>query len=172
MSTHRDLSNQTAIEKLKELAEGAGICMMSTDLDARPIPSRPMSLQEVDANGTLWFISSKTSDKNYDLKKDAETQLFFNNDSGSEYLSVFGKAEIYTDPAHIEQHWSPAANAWFDGKDDPDVSIIGVRPLDVRYWESEHGKLVNVALMAYSAVTGEQADDGVKGKLNVGVSGE
>lgn len=60
------------------------------------------------------------------------------------------------------------ANAWFDGKTDPKVSIIGVRPKDVRYWDTKHGKLVDMALMVYSAVTGDRnADGGVEGELKL-----
>lgn len=164
-----NLSKKEAIDKLKELAEDARICMMSTNLDARPIPSRPMALQEVDENGVLWFISNKNSDKNQQLQKDAETQLYFMNRSDSEYLSIYGTVDIYTDQEHIDEHWSVMANAWFDGKKDPEVSIIGVRPKDVYYWDTKHGKLANMAMMVYSAVTNDRTvGDGVEGELIIG----
>jgi len=163
-----NLSNEQAIEKLKDLAETARICMMSTSLDNRPIPCRPMTLQEVDDKGRMWFISSKQSDKNYQLRKDAELQLTFINSGKSEYLSIYGTADIYTDQKHIDEHWSAMANAWFDGKEDDDVSIIAVSPSDIKYWDTKHGKLFDMATMAYSAITGDRSvDGGVSGKLSV-----
>lgn len=168
--SEKNYYNREAIKKLKELAEDARICMMTTNLDQRPMSSRPMSLQEVDDEGIMWFISGKNSDKNYELRKDSEVQLFFMNNGSSEYLSVFGRAEIYTDQQTIDDKWSEMANAWFeDGKDDPNVSIIGVKPQDVRYWDTKHGKLVDMALMLYAAVTGADtgADGGNEGKLEI-----
>ena len=165
----KDFYNKEAIKKLKKLAEAARTCMMITELDKRPISARPMSLQEVDEKGIMWFISGKDSDKNYDIKKDAETQLFFMNNGSSEYLSVYGIAEVYTDQITIDQHWSEMANAWFDGKEDPNVSIIGIRPEDVRYWGTKHGKIVDMALMLYAAVTSSDTgkDGGIEGKLKI-----
>ena len=168
--SEKNYYNREAIKKLKELAEDARICMMTTNLDQRPMSSRPMSLQEVDDEGIMWFISGKNSDKNYELRKDSEVQLFFMNNGSSEYLSVFGRAEIYSDQQTIDDKWSEMANAWFeDGKDDPNVSIIGVKPQDVRYWDTKHGKLVDMALMLYAAVTGADtgADGGNEGKLEI-----
>ena len=164
----KNLSHGDAIEKLKELAEDARICMMTTKLGARPNAARPMYLQEVDEEGILWFISNKTSDKNYELKADADTQLYFMNNGDSEYLSIYGQAEIYTDQQSINEHWSAMANAWFDGKTDPEVSIIGVRPKDVYYWDTKNGKLVDMAMMAYAALTGDNdkaSAGGIEGKL-------
>lgn len=169
MST-KDFYNEKAIKELRKLAEAAQVCMMTTEMDRRPIPARPMHLQSVDEKGVLWFISSQSSDKNYDLRTDSETQLFFMNKSKSEYLSIYGKAEIYTDPIMIDKHWSEMANAWFEGgKADPDVSIIGIRPIDTRYWGTKHGKLVDMALMLYSAVTdgSKGKDGGIEGKLEI-----
>lgn len=168
--SEKNYYNREAIKKLKELAEDARICMMTTNLDQRPMSSRPMSLQEVDDEGIMWFISGKNSDKNYELRKDSEVQLFFMNNGSSEYLSVFGRAEIYSDQQTIDDKWSEMANAWFeDGKDDPNVSIIGVKPQDVRYWDTKQGKLVDMALMLYAAVTGADtgADGGNEGKLEI-----
>jgi len=164
----KNLMNKDAIEKLKELAEKARICMMITCLEERPMPSRPMYLQEVDDEGRLWFISDKTSDKNSQLKQNAELQLTFMNDSNSEYLSIYGKADIYSDQKSIDEHWSIMANAWFDGKEDDSVSIIGVHPIEIKYWDTKHGKIIDMATMLYSALTGDKSvDGGVSGSLIV-----
>lgn len=163
----KNLTHADAIKKLKELAEDARFCMMTTKLDHRPVSARPMSLQQVDDKGCLWFISNRTSDKNNELEKNPETQLYFMNSGDSEYLSIYGTVEIFTDQATINKHWSIMANAWFDGKEDPEVSILKITPKDVQYWDTKHGKLVDMAAMVYSAVTGDKKDAGVEGKLVV-----
>ncbi len=164
MST-QNLTHLEAIKKIKELSEKAKICMFCTELDRLPVNSRPMGLQETDDNGNLWFISSATSNKNFEIKEDRRVQLFFMNNSDSEYLSVYGEASIYKDKSTIEDKWSPMANAWFDGKDDPNVSIIRVEPKETYYWDTKAGKLVSLLSFVTSAITGNKTDnsDGVEG---------
>ncbi|MBD8018638.1 pyridoxamine 5'-phosphate oxidase family protein [Kaistella pullorum] len=169
MSTE-NLNNTEALKKLKELSEKARICMFCTDLTSIPITVRPMSLQETDMDGNLWFISSDASNKNFQIAEDNRVQLLFMNNSNSEYLSVFGQAFIYKDRATIEDKWSNLANAWFEeGKEDPNVSIIRVAPQDTYYWDTKAGKLVSLISFAAAAVSGTKTDnsDGVEGKLNV-----
>lgn len=152
------------------MAEGSRICFMCTQLSQTPISARPMTIQEVDEEGILWFISNKDSDKNYHLNKDAHTQLFFSDKGSSDYLSIYGKAEIYTDRGTIDDKWSKMADAWFeDGKDDPMVSIIGVRPHQIHYWENKSGGIFGFALMAVDAVAGSDFanKDSNHGELNV-----
>ena len=164
MST-QNLTHLEAIKKIKELSEKAKICMFCTELDRLPVNSRPMGIQETDGNGNLWFISSETSNKNFEIKEDKRVQLYFMNNSDSEYLSIFGDAYIYKDKSTIEDKWSPMANAWFDGKDDPNVSIIRVEPKETYYWDTKAGKLVSLLSFAAAAISGSKTDnsDGVEG---------
>ena len=168
MST-QDLTSQEAIKKIKELSEKARICMFCTELDRLPVNSRPMGLQETDENGNLWFISSETSNKNFEIKEDNRVQLYFMNNNNSEYLSIFGDAYIYKDQSTIEDKWSPMANAWFDGKEDPNVSIIRVEPKETYYWDTKAGKLVSLLTFATAAITGNKTDnsDGVEGTAKI-----
>lgn len=169
MSTE-NLNSTEAIEKLKELSERARICMFCTDLTSLPINTRPMSVQETDTEGNLWFISSSESNKNFEIGEDNRVQLMFMHNGNSEYLSVFGTAHIYKDRATIEDKWSNLAGAWFEeGKDDPKVTIIRVTPEDTYYWDTKAGKLVSLITFATAAITGKKTDnsDGVEGKLNV-----
>ena len=168
MSTE-NLTQKEAIETLKKLSESARICMFCTDLNELPNSSRPMSLKETDQDGNLWFISSDQSHKNFDIKEDNRVQLYFMNNSDSEYLSILGRAFIYKDKATIEEKWSIMANAWFDGKDDPNVSIIRVSPEETYYWEPKVGKFVSMLHFATAVITGSKTDndDGREGKLHV-----
>lgn len=169
MST-QNLHSQEAVKKLKELSESARICMFCTELSSLPNNARPMSLQECDQEGNLWFISSSDSNKNFEIKDDNRVQLYFMNNGSSEYLSIFGKAYIYTDKNTIEDKWSSFANAWFEeGKEDPKVSIIRVTPDETYYWDTKAGKFVSMLTFITAAVTGNKTDnsDGVEGNLKV-----
>jgi general stress protein 26 len=164
-----NLTQKEALETLKKLSESARICMFCTDLDTIPNASRPMSLKETDEEGNLWFLSSDQSHKNFEIKEDNRVQLYFMNNSDSEYLSILGKAFIYQDKNTIEDKWTPMANAWFDGKDDPNVSVIRVTPEETYYWEPKVGKFVSMLNFATAAITGQKTDneDGREGNLHV-----
>jgi general stress protein 26 len=169
MST-QNLSHLEAIKKIQELSTKARICMFCTELETIPVNSRPMTLQETDDNGNLWFISSETSNKNFEIKEDRRVQLFFMNNDDAQYLSVYGVASVYKDKATIEEKWSAMAKAWFEeGKDDPNVSIIRVEPKETYYWDTKAGKLVSLLSFVASAVTGIKTNnaDGVEGNANI-----
>lgn len=169
MSTE-NLNQAEAIKKLKELSESAKFCMFCTDLETLPIAARPMGLRETDTEGNMWFLSSETSNKNFEIKEDNRVQLFFMNNGSSEYLSVYGKAFIYKDKSTIEDKWTPIANAWFeDGKEDANVSVIRVTPDETYYWDTKAGKLVSFLSFAAVAITGKTTDnsDGVEGTLHI-----
>ncbi len=168
MSETKDLISKEAVAKIKEMAEDIKICMFFTELSVRPIPTRPMGVQEVDDQGNLWFLSSKSSNKNFEIKHDNEVQLVFSKNSDAHYLSVFGKAIIYTDRSHVEDIWSPMAKAWFEeGKNDPEATVIKVEPSDAYYWDTKYCKLVTLIKIGIGAITGKVDEAGVEGNLKV-----
>jgi general stress protein 26 len=163
-----DLNNKEAVEKLTSLVKSINVAIFCTELTKTPLQSRPMSVQDVDDEGNLWFISSATSNKNFEILKDDQVQLFFANKSTSEYLSIYGNATIYKDQQKIDELWSPVAKAWFEeGKNDPEATIIRVRPLETYYWDTIDGKIFTLIKIVTSAVTGKNMDGGREGNLNV-----
>jgi general stress protein 26 len=168
MGDTKDLSSREGLAKMKELAESAKICHFVTGLATKPLSSRPMATQEVDDEGNFWFLSKKSSNKNDEIDDDPEVQLFYSNTGSSEYLAVFGYAEIVKDKSKLEELWSPFAKAWFtEGKDDPEISIIRVRPVDAYYWDTKNNKLVSLIKIAAGAVTGKTMDDGIEGEIKL-----
>lgn len=157
-----------AIEKLKELAESARICMFTTYTANRPMPSRPMALQAVDNDGTLHFFSATDSDKNRELAADPSVQLFFANTGSSEYLNIYGTATISQDRQKIKELWNMYVKTWFqDGPDDPKLTLISVKPDASEYWDTKHNKMVQLVKIAASVISGKTMDDGVEGKLEI-----
>jgi general stress protein 26 len=167
MGNYKDLFSNEAIEKIKEMAEDIKMCMFCTELSVRPVPTRPMSVLEVDDQGNLWFLSSKNSNKNFEIKHDDEVQLIFAKNADAHFLSVFGKAVIYTDRSHVADIWVPVANTWFEeGKNDPNATVIKVEPQDAYYWDTKSGKMISMLKWALGAVIGSSVDDNsLEGRL-------
>lgn len=165
---NKDLVSKEAIEKIKELAKDINICMFCTDLNQQPFSTRPMAVREVDEEGNLWFISSSESHKNIEIKEDESVQLIFAKVSSSQFLSIYGEAAIYREAEKIKALWTPIANAWFEeGKEDPKVTVLKVRPIAAYYWDTPNGKTVTLLKIATAAITGKTMDTGEQGKLDV-----
>jgi general stress protein 26 len=170
MGDVKNLVSTEAVEKIKELAKNADICMFTSSLSQLPLTARPMSTVDVDAEGNIWFISMRSSAKNREINADERVQLFYASRNSNEYLSVFGDASIVIDKELFKEKWVPEAKAWMEnGVDDPEMSLIKVTPVDSYYWDTKHNKLVALVKMATAMITGKKAedDDGVEGKAIV-----
>ena len=169
MGDVKNLAASDAVKKLREIAKDANICMFVTDLSNIPLSARPMATQEVDEDGSIWFMSDKNSDKNFHIRHDDHVQLFYSHTGNYEYLSVFGRAEIINDRKKIEELWTQMAKTWFkEGKDDPNISLIKVIPDDAYYWDTKNNKMVSLIKFAMGAVGITPKDDGgVEGSLSL-----
>ena len=164
----KNLNNEAAVKKIKELVKGAEICMFTTDLLQAPFSTRPMNAQETDEEGNLWFFSDKSSKKNKEIAVNPYVQLFFSNKNSAEFLSIYGRAEIIYDRSKIEELWNPLVKVWFqEGKDDPNITLIKVTPQHSYYWDTQHNKMVALMKMMASVVSGVPLDDSVEGTLHV-----
>jgi len=169
MSNTKNLKAFEGVEKLKNLVDDIKICLFCTNLKTGDGSTyRPMTAQEVDDEGNLWFFSGIDSDKNKEIKEDKHVQLFFSNPSKSNYLVVNGAAEIVFDRDKIKEYWNPLVKTWFrEGKDDPNISMIKVIPNHCYYWDVDGNKMVNFFKMIASVATGSNFITAEEGSINV-----
>ena len=167
--SQENLTTNEGIKKLQELAIGIDFALFATNLGVQAAHAVPMSTKEVDEEGNIWFLSNKNSEHNKHIAEQGVAQLYYGKGSSMEFLTVFGKATISTDKSIIEQLYVKSDDSWFDGKDDPNVSIIRIQPTDVYYWDSKVGKFVSMLHFLTAIVTGTKADnsDGVEGKIEI-----
>lgn len=163
----KNLTHREAIDKFKELVRHESTCLFTTQLTQVPLTTRPMSVQKVCDQGNFWFLSSSDSDKNAEIAIDNRVQLFFVNTSDYEFLSLYGTATVSRDQQKIDELWSDIAKAWFEGKDDPRVTVIKVTPEEGFYWDTKNGKLVSMIKILASAVSGKTFEEGVEGTISV-----
>jgi len=166
MSTE-NLSNSESLKKMRELVEDIDFCMMLTDLNTKPISAIPMSTKKVDEAGNIWFLSGKNSEHNSNIAKDSKTQLLYSDNSDMEFISIYGSASIHLDKNIIHDLYSKADDAWFEDKNDPNISAIKFSPSEAYYWDTKQNKYLALLKMGMATLTGEKADVGEKGKLNL-----
>lgn len=159
-----NLTEQAAINKLKELAEAIRVCMFETGPYAAEI--RPMSTLEVDNKGSFWFFSAAESEKNKQISFHPHVRLVYADNANSKYLVVEGDALVVDDRLKAALLWTPIAQAWFpEGVDDPNLRLICVHPHKAHYWDVKYGKMIALLEMVASAVTGKKSDAGEEGTI-------
>lgn len=164
------LSGTDAAQKVHEIGQHARTVMLGTQRAGHGAVFRPMAIQTVAEDGAIYLLSSTRSAKNADIAADPHVMVMLANDDKNQYLSLAGTASVHTDRATIDAHWTAFANNWFDGQDDPRVSVICVRPFSGHYWDTQSSKVVAMAKMVLGAVTGGAVSDdgGVDGRLSFG----
>ena len=169
MSNTKDLNHNEAIDKIKSLVDDIKICLFCTDLKTDDGSTcRPMSAIKVCDQGNIWFFSEKDSDKNKAIIADKNVQLFFSHPAKGSYLVVNGEAEIILDKSKIEELWTPVAKIWFkEGKDDPTISIIKVKPSNAYYWDTDGNQMINILKMIASVATGKNLVTGNEGAITL-----
>ena len=168
-ANHKDLSREEAAKKIKELGGKAETCFFCTRITTgQSINVRPMAVQQIDEQGNCWFLSASDSYKNHELMEDPRMQLLFQGSTHSDFLSLYGTAEISRDKAKIKELWEPMVKNWFtEGEDDPRITVIKFTPIEGYYWDTKHGNLVSFIKIVAGAVLGKTMDDSIEGHIKV-----
>lgn len=164
----KNLQNKEALDKFKKLAMDIRTCMFITNTN-QDEHTRPMATMEVEDDGTLWFFTDVRSVKVDEISREREVHLTYAHPGKESYLDVWGTASVTTDRQQIKDKWSPIVKAWFpDGEDDPNLSLLKVKPTQVYYWDAALGSMIEFFKMAVAAATGKpHIAEGEEGKLAV-----
>ena len=147
----------TDITKIAELTRGIKFAMVTFVNHEGHLHAAPMTTQDEDFNGTVWFIGSKDSDLVRSIPGNAQVNLGYSDTAGHNYVSINGTAELVNDKAKLDELWSDGYNAFFEqGKEDPNVQLIKVVGNGAQYWEGS-GRVVSMIKMAKAAITGDTA---------------
>lgn len=166
---HQDLDNLSAVKKIKELADTAKTCFFTTTPSA---PSshgtRPLSVQDVDDQGAVWFLIANDSYTYNDISVNPEVKLYFQGSAHSDFLYLEGTAVLSADKAKIKEFWNPLLKTWFtEGEDDPRIAVIKFSPVTGYYWDNKNGNIIASIKMLAGAALGKTLDDSIEGNLKI-----
>ena len=144
---------------VKELVEGQRTAMLTTvHRDTGALTSRPMTLQQVDDDGTLWFLAYRDSAAAAEIEANPHVNVAFTEEGA--WVSLAGTATVSQDPAKARELWNEFAKTWFQkDPEDPEVGVIRVDGDTAQYWDSP-GKAATVVEMVKARVTGDRPDPG------------
>ncbi len=164
---HADLGAAEAIERIREVVKKAETCFFCTAVSTGGSGgTRPMSVQEVDDAGTLWYLMASDSHTVAEIAEHASVRLFFQGSEHSGFLTLTGTAATSRDKKKIKALWKPILKTWFTGGvDDPRITVVAVAPSGGYYWDNKHGDAVAGIKMLVGAAMGKTLDDSIEGNL-------
>ncbi len=156
------------IKKVKELATATRIAMLTTASSNGHLHSRPMALNEMEDNGTMWFFTAKSSGKVDEIQEDSEVNVSFANVSDSDFLAVAGTAKLITEQAEIDDKFNQFVKAWFpEGKDSKEISLLKITPHHAEYWDGNDSKLARLFNIGKALITGTKHTGGTHEKVEM-----
>lgn len=149
-------------EKIWQLAEDIGICMLTT-WSGTEQHSRPLSARVDRDAHAIFFLVDEGGHKNKEIARFPEVSCAFVDTSANNYVVIAGEAAITNDRAKINEIWTDFAKAWWENADDPAIRLLTVKPTRGELWDGPHGP-VAMAKLALGAMTGNGPDMGDTGK--------
>lgn len=143
------------LKKLNDLLADFRFAMLTTRATDGRLTAHPLTVQEAEFDGDLWFIVGRHAAALQHVQTDPMVGVSFS--SNSSWLSLAGSAEVVDDAAKLKELWNPAVEAWFpDGPEDPNVTLLRVDALSGEYWDSPGGRVATIAAFVKQKVTGEK----------------
>lgn len=137
MSANLETNHAAEIKKLGEIIHGIKFAMLTTAESDGTLHSRPMTTQEVDFDGDLWFFTNAHSPKVWETDQHRQVNVSFADPAKNTYLSASGTAILVQDRAKIEELWKPLYKTFFpDGLNDPNLALLKVSVDRAEYWDS------------------------------------
>lgn len=164
MNKRNYMKNEEGLRKVRTLIDEQKTVMMASNLNTIPFSVCPMTVQQMDEKGDLWFFVSKDSGLFMDIEEDNRVQIIYNDDNKQQYLSIFGNATHIIAEQKKEELWNHHLLNWFEGKDDPDLTLISVNMENAFFWDNENSKLVPFFNAEESNVS---SSSGEKGFVNL-----
>jgi general stress protein 26 len=153
-------------QKVAKLMTGERFGLLTTiTMDGR-LTSRPMTLQEAEFDGDLWFFAERDSNPVSHITAPPEVNVGVG--SGGTWVSLTGAAVVVEDVATKRELWNSAVEARFpQGPEDDSVVLLKVQADSAEYWDSPGGRLATVFSFARSKLTGERIDGGENEKVHL-----
>ncbi|MDQ0643762.1 pyridoxamine 5'-phosphate oxidase family protein [Microbacterium murale] len=152
--------------KVAELVKKFRFGMFVTGHADGTLVAHPLTVQEAEFDGDLWFLVSKNSSPIRDLAADSHANVSLS--SNDAWVSLSGTARLVEDREKLNELWNPVVEAWFpDGPDDPAVGVLKFSADSAEYWDTPGGKIATAFSFVKSKITGERYDGGESGKVDL-----
>jgi general stress protein 26 len=160
-------SSHDQIERVWDIAEKIGTCMVST-VAGGGLRSRPMHAMPDRESGCLWFITDNRGAKEEEINSSPEICLAFAEPRNNTFLSITGRADIRQDADRARALWNNEAQAWWpNGPTDPNVRVLRVVPQSAEYWDTRGNSVIVALKLAAARYSGKEPELGANVKVDM-----
>ena len=151
--------SSATLAQLWELIKDIRFGMFTTQSEDG-LRSRPLTTQNDSAHRgrELYFFVDADSEVARDAEARPAVNVAYADPGSDSWVSVQGHARRLQDPAMARTLWSPMAEAWFDGPEDPRLAVLAVEMQGAELWDVKDSKPTQLFKMARAAVTGGRPD--------------
>lgn len=118
--------------------------------------------------GRIWFFTKKDSDLLQTLAGGRRSHFVVVGDDHDYHACIAGTLSENKDPQKVEEFWSSVVAAWFEGKDDPNMTLLEFVPQDAAIWASSGNPAVFGWEIAKANLTDDEPDVGVRTHVTFG----
>ncbi|MBV8636844.1 MAG: pyridoxamine 5'-phosphate oxidase family protein [Candidatus Eremiobacteraeota bacterium] len=148
--------NSDHVERLNTMISSVEIAMLTSVGEDDTLHSRPMVVQAVQDDGTVWFFTSRNASAAYESDEDCRVNVSYVDAKRSVFISISGAASLSDDREKMAQLWDPRLSAWFPkGLEDPNLRLLCVQIERAEYWDVTQNALALLAGFARKALTGK-----------------
>jgi general stress protein 26 len=159
-------SDQTHLDRVWDIVEKAGICMMTTRFDGG-MRARPMEARPDREEGVIWFLTDHRGLKDDEIDANPQVCLVFTYLKEKVYLSITGEAFVAHDPDRAQALWNEKQRIWWSGPDDPNLRVVRVEPEEAEMWDGPASSAVAAFEFAKARLTGMKPNLGENRKVSV-----
>ena len=160
--------HEDEVKKLAGIIKGIKFAMLTTVEHDGSLHSRPMTTQEIEFDGDLWFFTRADAPKVAEANEHQEVNVSFSDPANNKYVSASGTATLVRDRAKIEELWKPPYKIFFpQGLDDPEIALMKVSVQTAEYWDSAGSGVARLFNFARAYVTKDASKLGEHAKVSL-----
>lgn len=157
------------IKKVAEMIKGIKFAMLTTVESDGSLHSRPMTAQDIEFDGDLWFFTRGDAPKVSEANEHREVNVSFSDPAHSKYVSASGTASVVRDRAKMEEFWKPIYKTFFpQGLDDPELALLKVSVHRAEYWDAPSSGIGRIFNFARAYVSKDASKLGEHAKVALG----
>jgi general stress protein 26 len=132
---------------------------------------QPMSPNLARDEERIWFFTRRTTDIARAAQSRPQVHLCLIGNDHDYHACIRGTLALSDSPEHVDRFWNPVSGAWFESKDDPDLTMLVFTPENAAIWASS-GSTVRFGWEVLSAnITGKEPDVGERANVTFSVNG-
>lgn len=151
------MTDQSDRTKVNNLIKDIRVAMLTTtDHDGRLV-SHPMATQEVEFDGTLWFIAQRSASQVQSMQVRPQVNVAYSGNGT--WVSLCGTASVVDDTAKLKELWNSFTDAWMEGgPEQPNNVLIRIDTDTAQYWDTPGARVTQLVNLVKAKVTGERVE--------------